>query len=192
MDFDLYKMIEKSTAHRAIREDIVTVIQNKPSLFGMLLSIALDIEDKNHHKACWILELILEKNIEWLQNDLARFCQNLLLWKHDGAIRSVTKISMFIIRFHLSENKKSQPFLTDHQLQELINATFVRLSGNHKVASKAYAMRTLFEAGKLLPWIYTQLVDILEFGFSEHSSAYKAAAKDVLKGIKKSGCNLQF
>lgn len=180
MNHHFYQSVSKSTAHRPVRDYHAQLVFEHPELLSDLVAIAFDTKDPNHHKACWILELVLEKKIRWLAPHLGAFTQNLALFAHDGAVRSVSKICWFAATEHV----KSGSFLSETQLKHITESCFDWLIGPTKVASKAYAMRALFEAGKLSPWIYPELKAILELGYADHSAAYKAASKELLKKIK--------
>ena len=184
MNHSLYRHIEQSSAHRPSRDFNASLIFENPDLLKDLMTIALDPTDKYHYKACWILELVLEKNIGWLSPYLDDFCNSLSLYSHDGAIRSVSKIVQFAATFHCNGLQSGAAFLTELQLKKMTEVCFDWLIGDEKVASKAYAMRALFEIGKLQPWIYPELREILENGYAEHSAAYKAATKELLKRMK--------
>lgn len=180
----LYKNIANSTAHRPSRDFNSGYIFDNPEALPDLLAIAFDLKDKNHHKACWVLELVFEKEIGWLAPFLETFCDKLANYSHDGAIRSVSKICLFAAKEHLKEAKSGSFFLSEKQLNLLIEACFDWLITDTKVASKAYAMRALFEIGKLHDWIYPELREILPKDFSAHSPGYQAAAKDLLRKMK--------
>lgn len=184
MDQMLYQNIEKSTAHRPSRDFNANLIFENPALLKDLVAVAMDVSDINHHKACWILELVLEPNIEWLFPYLDPFCDILPLYSHDGAMRSISKIILFATRFHVKNRTSDAAFLSETQLKKMTEICFDWLIGNTKVASKAYAMRALFEIGKFNPAIYPELKDILEIGYSNHSAAYRAATKDLLRKMK--------
>ncbi len=177
-----YQRIANSTAHRPIRDELSGMVFNDPQLFPELLAVALDVADKNHHKACWILELVLEKEIGWLKDFLPQFCGALPLYKHEGAIRSISKICLFSVQNHL---KQRSGFLSTEELQQITEACFDWLITDAKVATKAYAMRALYIIGKSHGWIYPELEVILTQGFPQHSPAYKAAAKEILHKIDK-------
>lgn len=177
--------LENSTAHRPIRDKLSGEVIDNPELFPILMEIALDVQNKNHHKACWTLELVLEHNITWLSDYLDDFCQKLPLYKHEGAIRSISKICMFSAKQHLKSKKKDSLFLTEKQSQQIIETCFDWLINDTKVASKAYAMRALFELGKLHDWIYPELQEILPKDFAHHSPAYHSASKEILQKISK-------
>lgn len=182
---DFIKALENSTAHRPVRDQLSTEVLQDPELYIVLIKKALDPTDKNHYKACWTLELVLEQKIDWLANYLEDFCKMLPSFSHDGAIRSISKICMFTGKHHLKLRKRNQDFLTEKQVQYIIETCFDWLINDTKVASKVYAMRTLFEFGKLHQWIYTELKEILPKDFISHSPAYHAAAKEILQKIAK-------
>lgn len=177
--------LENSTAHRPIRDKLSGEVINNPELFPVLMKIALDVQNKNHYKACWTLELVLEHNINWLSEYLDDFCNKLPRYKHEGAIRSISKIGMFLARQHLKDKKKGSNILTENQSQQIIETCFDWLINDTKVASKVYAMRTLFEFGKLHDWIYPELKEILPKDFANHSPAYHSASKEILQKMLK-------
>lgn len=180
MDPDFYQSVSKSTAHRPIRDYHASLVFENPQLLNDLIAISFNTKDDNHHKGCWILELVLEKNTSWLIPYLDRFCKTLPQFSHDGAVRSISKISWFTVTAHA----KSGHFVSEMQLQKITESCFDWLIGETKVASKAYAMRALFEIGKSQQWVYPELKSVLELGYPEHSAAYQAAAKELLRKIK--------
>lgn len=179
MDKILYQSIANSTAHRPIRDYNAGLVFDHPELLPDLMAVALDLSDKHHHKACWILELVLEQHIAWLAPYLDVFCQKLPHLRHDGALRSVSKICQFAAEEHLKNN-----FLTESHLKSISETCFDWLIGDAKVATKAYSMRTLYAIGKLQSWIYPELKNVLEMGYPNHSAAYQAAAKELLRKMK--------
>lgn len=180
METVFQKKIANSTAHRPIRDEISGMVMNDASLLTEIMEMALDLKNKNHHKACWSLELVMEEDIKWLNPYLATLCEKLSDYKHEGALRSISKIVMFAS----IEDSRHNNFLTADMRQKMTEACFDWLIGNMKVATKAYAMRALFYLGKKDDWIYPELKVILQQDFANHSAAYKAAAKDLLKKIK--------
>ncbi|MGK4569336.1 hypothetical protein [Flavobacterium sp. 3HN19-14] len=183
MNNALYENISKSTAHRLSRETNAQLILENPQLFPHLLEIAFDTDDKNHHKACWILELVLEENIDWLFPDLDAFCNQLKVFSNESAMRSIAKICQFSAVEHTKKVKSNPIFLNEKQQQQVTESCFYWLIDDHKVAAKAYAARALFELGEESDWIYQKLAVVLESGFSNHSAAYKAVAREILKAI---------
>lgn len=176
MNNELYKNIANSSAYRSSRDENAQLILNNINLFPDLLEIALTIEDKNHHKACWILELVLEEQPHLLTNHLLVFCNILSKFTNESALRSISKICMFLNQ-HLSLTNIQEQQITENCFDWLINE-------NGKVATKAYAIRALFELGKKYDWIHPELKRILSDDYPKHSPAYKAVAREILKKIK--------
>lgn len=179
MNQQFYNSIANSTAHRHIRDLLSGQVLHDPSLLPDLLEIAFNVKDKNHHKACWVLELVMEAKIGWLAPHLDTFCSSLALYVQEGAIRSVSKICLFAVTKHQNER-----FLNAQHTEQITEACFDWLiNANGKVAAKAYAMRALFLLGRQEDWIYPELHRILSEDTVKHTAAYKAAAKDILKRI---------
>ncbi len=176
---DFYRRIAQSTAHRPIRDELAAMVFAQPGLFEDLMRVALNPLDAHHHKACWITELVLERKIQWLEAYLEPFCEVLPRLSHDGAVRSMSKIALFAVGHHF----KSGDFLSDRQLVKITEVCFDWLIGPAKVASKAYAMRTLLQTGRVHDWVYPELRVILEQGYPHHSAGYQAASRDVLRKI---------
>ncbi|RZJ65639.1 MAG: hypothetical protein EOO50_12885, partial [Flavobacterium sp.] len=153
---DLKQQIENSTAHRPIRDLISSHVLENPEAFPELLDLALDVSGKNHHKACWNLELVLEKKLDLIVPYLDKFCDALESFPDESSLRSISKICLFIAQKEFPSKGKGN-FATDEQLQKIASATFDWLISESKVATKAYSMRALFLLGKRYDWIYPDL-----------------------------------
>ncbi|NMH29620.1 hypothetical protein G6047_16385 [Flavobacterium sp. SE-s28] len=175
--------IEHSTAHRPIRDRIANSVLADEALFPQLFFCALDTKSDFHFKACWIMELVLNQKISLIEPYLDEFCQSLPYFENDSALRSISKICLFICERHFGKNQTV--FASKEQLQHISEACFDWLISDGKVAMKAYAMRALFLTGKDFDWIYPELGTILEKDFPHHSAAYKAAARELLKKLKR-------
>lgn len=172
-----YQQIDKSNAHRASRDANCFAALEDAGNLAELFAVSFDLEDKNHFKACWALELVLEQKLDLIVPYLDVFCRKVAQYHHDSAIRSVSKICQF-----LAQSKTVK--LTESQEEKLIETCLDWLIQDEKVAAKAYAMRALFHFGKKHDWINEELKTILSQDYAQHSPAYKGAAKDILKRLK--------
>jgi hypothetical protein len=176
MNSELYKNVTNSSAYRSSREENAHLILTNSQLFPDLLAIALNTADKNHYRGCWILELALEKQPHLLTDYLAVFCENLSKFINESALRSISKICMFLSQ-HISLTTLQEEQITENCFDWLIQE-------ERKVATKVFAIRTLFELGKKQDWIYPELHRILSDDYRKHSAAYKAVTREILKKIK--------
>lgn len=177
MDATYYQTIANSTAHRKSRDDNKDFIFSQPDYLPDLLQISYNTTDKNHHKACWILELIFEEQLELILPYLDDFCKNLKYYTSDSAIRSLSKICLF-----LAQSKTLK--LTEIQEEHIIEACLDWLIQTDKAANAAYSMRALYHFGKKHPWINEELKLILSREFENQTPGYRFAVKDVLKRLR--------
>lgn len=184
MNRALREHIKECTAHRQSRDSYKDYILSKPAEFPDLVWFAFEAADKDSHRACWILEIVAYQQLEWFLPQLDFICENLQKLTDESSIRPIAKICQLLVNAHFSKTENTI-FLTEAQLQKIIEADFDWLIGDTKVAAKAYAMRTLFVIGKHIDWIHTELKTILDKDYPHHSAAYKAAAREILKKLNR-------
>lgn len=173
--------VQLVSGHKEIRQKYANEVLENSKLFPELIELCFDITSKNASKAFWILELVCYEKLEWLFDHLDFFCSNLQHLKHESAIRPAAKICQLLVFAHY---RKKDILLSEKHIEQLIETNFDWLINDIKVAPKAYAMRTLFTLGKHYDWIHPELKNIITKEFPNHSAAYKAVAKEVLKKIK--------
>jgi len=177
MNAEFYTQIAMSSAHRKSRDENKNFIFTNPEYLSDLTEIAFNTKDKNHHKACWILELICEERIELFIPFINQFCEILPNFKIDSALRPTSKICLF-----LTKSKKIS--LTEFEEEKIIETCLDRLIDIDLAATAAYSMRTLYELGKKHDWVNNELIAILSRDFSNQTTGYRFAVKDILKRLK--------
>jgi len=184
MSSELQTKLNYLKAYRENRLMVAQDVLENPSLFKELVSICFSPLDKNNHKACWILEFVSYEELIWLQPHLDFFCSNLKILKDESSIRPIAKVVQLLVKSHYKKNQNSIQ-LSEANLQDCIEASFDWLINDVKVATKAYSIRTLYVLGNHYDWIHPELQIILNKDYADHSAAYKAVAKEVLKKIEK-------
>lgn len=181
---ELHAKLDYVNAYRENRLMAAQYVLENQHLFGELVTICFSPEDKNNHKACWILEFVSYEELIWLQPHLDFLCSNLKVLKDESAIRPIAKVVQLLVKSHYKKNDDSI-LLSEENLQDCIEASFDWLINDVKVATKAYSIRTLYVLGNHYDWIHPELQIILNKDYGDHSAAYKAVAKEVLKKIEK-------
>ena len=184
MSSELQAKLDYVNAYRENRLMAAQYVLEDQHLFGELVSICFSPEDKNNHKACWILEFVSYEELLWLQPYLDFFCSNLKVLKDESAIRPIAKVVQLLVKSHYKKNE-SGISLSEENLQDGIEASFDWLINDVKVATKAYSIRTLYILGNHYDWIHPELQIVLNKDYGDHSAAYKAVAKEVLRKIEK-------
>lgn len=181
MASEFQKNLDYVTGHRANRQKYADEVLNNLELFSELIQLCFQISNKNSSKACWILEFVCYQKLEWLTAHLDFFCSQIKNLKDESSIRPAAKICQLLVFSHYKEKKA---VLSEKHLEEITESSFDWLINDTKVASKAYSMRTLYLLGQHYDWIHPELKIIITKDFPNHSAAYKAVAKEVLKKLK--------
>jgi hypothetical protein len=181
---ELQAKLDYVNAYRENRLMAAQYVLENQHLFGELVTICFSPEDKNNHKACWILEFVSYEELIWLQPHLDFLCSNLKVLKDESAIRPIAKVVQLLVKSHYKKNDDSI-LLSEENLQDCIEASFDWLINDVKVATKAYSIRTLYILGNHYDWIHPELQIILNKDYGDHTAAYKAVAKEVLRKIEK-------
>ena len=176
MNTPFYNQVATCTAHRKPRELIRDYCIENPIYVSQLVEIAFATSDKNHIKACWILEMICEEELTLFVPFIDNFCTILASYKSDSAIRSISKICLFLIK-----SKKIK--LSKIQEEKIIETGLDWLILTKKAANAAYTMRFLYLLGKKYAWVNEELIALLSREFSDQTPGYKYAVKDILKKI---------
>jgi hypothetical protein len=180
MNSAMFTKIDQSTAHKKSRVTVSNFAIKSEENLAELISIAFDISHKNHVKAFWSLELVCDKKLKLFVPYIDEFCEILPKLKDDSAVRPATKICMFLSK---SNHRKNGIELSKDQEHNIIENLIDRLIQDEKVASKVYAMKALFVFGKKYDWIYEELKPIISQDAFEHSAAYQACARNILKKL---------
>jgi hypothetical protein len=177
---EFQKRLTSVAGYKDSRQKYADEVLDNRELISELISLCFETSNKFHPKACWVLELICFEKIESIQEYSEFFCNNIKELTNESAIRSASKICMLLTIAHF---KKTEIILSENQLQQLTEACFDWLIKDTKVASKAYSIRTLHIIGSHFDWILPELKHILEKDYANHSPAYKAVAREILKKI---------
>jgi hypothetical protein len=180
MNSVLFKKIEESTSHKKSRVSLANFCLKTKENIVELVEIAFNLKHQHHVKAFWVLELVCEKKLKLFIPFFNSFCFVLPNITNDSSIRPSAKICMFLAK---SNHRKNGISLTKEQEHIIIEVSLDRLIGTEKVAAKYYAIKALFVLGKKYPWVHDTLKQILIDDAADHSPAYQAAARHVLKQI---------
>ena len=184
MPSELQIKLEYVNAYRENRLQAAQYILDNKNHFDELVRICFSPLDKNHHKACWILEFVSYQKLLWLQPHLDFFFENLKHLTEESSIRPIAKVMQLLVKSHYKKEANCL-LLSEENLQNCIETSFDWLINDTKVATKAYSIRTLHLLGMHHDWIIPELKTILEKDYAVHSAAYKAVAKEVLKKINR-------
>ncbi len=183
MDLEFYNRIKNSTAHTKSRHDNANFVLQNLNLLPDVITHSFDINDKSHHRAAAILDIVFELQFGLLYQYKDIILNDLHFLKNDSAIRSISRFVMHLVQDNSKKIKTNSDFLTEIQIEKLTEICFDWLISDYRLAVKQHAIYILFEIGKTQEWIYPELRIILEKDAVGNSPAYKSLARKILKVI---------
>ena len=183
MNLELYNKIKNSTAHTKSRHDNANFVLQNLNLLPDLIAHSFDVNDKSHHRAAAILDIVFELQFGLIYQFKNMILNDLHILKNDSTIRHISRLVMFLIQENSKKIKPNSNFLTKNQLEKVTEVCFDWLIADYRVAVKQHAIYILFEIGKTQDWIYPELRIILEKDAKDCSPAYKSIAIRILRII---------
>ena len=179
-------------ALRDNRERVASIFLEKPELIPDLIVFVFNTSYKLHYKAAWILEILLEKDLNILLPHINYFTSNIGQLRHESAVRPIAKICNWLAISYVKKQKKDfVKSLSITNIEQIVAAGFDWMIGKTKVASKAYSMNMLYLFGKLKSpeflWIHKELKNVIIQNINKESAAYKARGSLTLQLLSKEG-----
>lgn len=183
---ELYEELERLSPSRESRLNCAQLIKNDMKLFPYIIDMVFKVDDKISCHAAWVFEFVCADYIYAIIPHLDMFTKNIHKVHLDSAIRPVSKVCQFIAKAYYSkENNTFKRLLSPKHKERIVEVCFDWMINKHKVATKVFAMETLFLFGQNDAWIHNDLKQILEQDFQTQSAAFKSRAKHILIRMKK-------
>ncbi len=181
---ELLKKLDYVDATRIKRQEMAVFILDNKALLKPLMQIAFKTKEPLSIRACWILEFVAKEQLNWFVPEIKYFLKKADKLENDSAMRPISKICLLIVEsyFYKRDLYLRNNILRKH-LTEIAVLSFDWLISDAKVATKAYAMRSLFLISSTQDWINAPLKATLERDINRHTAAYRARARQILKKL---------
>ena len=179
---DILKTVRN--AKRVYRDQGVEAVLRQPDLMPFLIEYLYSSDQKHSIKSAWVLELVCLFEIRLLLPYLTEFTSRLNTLEKESAIRPVSKVCS-LISLHFKEHP-CESFTHDSSWKNnIIEASFEWLTGQHKIAAQVFAMESLLILGQESDWILDELYSILDKDYPNKSSGYQSRARKIMDKISK-------
>lgn len=170
------------------RDRLVTIVLDNPELTCHLLDLVLEEDNTEFWHCSWVFDNVMRKNLLLLLPCLDSFCNNLTNLKSESVLRPMAHICELLTLGYFKQKKPElENHITNHHLEQITESCFDWLIGNHKVATKVFAMTSLFYLGEKFDWIRPELKSVLEQQIHEGSAGFKSRGSKTLEKLKKLG-----
>ena len=157
-----------------------------PELTAVVLKIVFE-QDKlrKNFNACWVFDHLMRKKLDYLLPSINLFVEGLPAIRWESTLRPMSHVlEMVNERYFVKKDSAYIEAITINQQEIMTEVCFDWLIGQHKVATKAFAMTSLFYLGERFDWIWPELKIVLEQNYTSGSAGYKFRARAILDKMK--------
>jgi hypothetical protein len=172
---------------RENRQKAANIVQDNSYLFKHLVSLTFLVDDKISIKAAWVLEWICTHHeLDWMLPHLEEFTESISKVTFDSAIRPCAKICEHLAKAYTSKTDNCiKQYLTNKQVDTIIETGFDWLITPQKIAVRAYTMNFLYLFGLQKEWVHPELEHLITTKIIKESAGCKARGNKILSLINK-------
>lgn len=185
----LRKKLNSGRLNKAQIDQMVNELLDLPDLTKVLLEeVFAQDATKESFNASWVFDHLMRKKLEYLLPHLDIFLEGTSKLKTESCMRPMAHVVELLNIAHFKKkNPKYLKAFTKEQQEQMTSICFDWLIGEHKVATKVFAMTSLFHLGERFDWIRPELKSVLELQIAEGTAGFKNRGGKILDTLKKLG-----
>ncbi|MEM9144391.1 MAG: hypothetical protein AAGA86_15490 [Bacteroidota bacterium] len=160
-----------------------------PKFVGIILKVSRE-QDKSqdNFNACWVLDHLLRKRLNYLLPFINEFIEQLAHITWETTMRPYARIleSLNLSYFEKKDAALIEAITAAHQ-EVMAEVCFDWLIGKHKVATKVFAMTSLYYLGEKFDWVRPELKSVVESQMGNGSAGFKSRGGKILKTLNNLG-----
>ena len=181
----LTKALEAGRISMTTRDELVTSITKSSSavdLTGHLLQLVFEEDKTDLWQSSWVFDNVMRKNLSLLLPHIDLFCGKLASLKSESVLRPMAHTcELLVLHYFVKKNPEYLKSLKISNLEKIAEVCFDWLIGEHKVASKVFAMTSLFHLGSKFDWIRPELKSVIEQQIHQGTAGFKSRGSKTLK-----------
>lgn len=171
----LEELLLQFYASVADREKGAAYIEEQPDRFHELLALACSAQKKREHiVAAWVLEKYALNRLNVLEPHLTVFLQGTLVQTHESKRRPMIKLT-----YHYCRDKKRRMKLSSKDKDSLVEICFGYLLDAEKIASIAFALKTMDFFLDHAPWIRKEVMAYIERESPKRGRSFQAVIRQM-------------
>ncbi|AZQ57912.1 hypothetical protein EJ994_03500 [Maribacter sp. MJ134] len=182
-------LTEKLNGSRLNKNQIMQLVdelKTRPELTAVVLKVIYE-QDKlrKNFNACWVFDHLMRKKLDYILPNINIFIEGLTVINWESTLRPMSHVlEMVNERYFVKKDAAYIKAITFKQQEIMAEVCFDWLIGQHKVATKVFAMTNLFYLGERFDWIRPELKKVLEQSYASGSAGYRTRAWMILNRIK--------
>lgn len=180
---ELRAQLNSGRLNKSKIEALVKQLAQYPELVGTLLEEVFKEDAVGEtFNASWVFDNVMRKNLSFLLPFLGEFINGLPNLKFESCLRPMAHVVELLNEAYF---KKQNPLFlkkinAEHQ-EVMVTTCFDWLIGEHKVATKVFAMTSLFYLGEKFDWVRPELKSVIEQQIHNGTAGFKSRGGKTLK-----------
>ena len=138
--------------------------------------------------ASWVFDHLMRKKLDYLLPHLNLYIEGTSKLKTESCMRPMAHVIELLNEAYFKKKKvKYLKTITEEQQEQMTSICFDWLIGEHKVATKVFAMTSLFYLGEKFDWVRPELKSVLELQIAEGTAGFKNRGGKILDTLKNLG-----
>ncbi|MEM1339259.1 MAG: adenylosuccinate lyase [Bacteroidota bacterium] len=184
----LREQLNGKRIHKPKVMELVAGIRTNAKLIVPLLATVHEQDKQGMLNACWVFDHVLRQHPEIILLVLDPFLEGLPKMQSESCMRTMAHACEHLTEYYF---KKKHPLftaqVTSSQLEKIATVCFDWLISDHKVATKVFAMTSLFYLGEKFLWIRPELKLYLEQNIGSGSAGFQNRGAKLLVKLKNLG-----
>ncbi len=182
---ELHMFLNTGRINKPDVDQIVPRIIASPEVLPTLLREVFVHDVEDNFMASWVFDHVMRKKLVLVLPILDDFMDGLDQLQSESSIRPMAHICQMLTEAYF---KKKTPLFREQisasHLERMATICFDWLIEDHKVATKVFAMTSLFFLGERFDWIRPELKSVLEQNFSSGSAGFQNRGAKILDKLK--------
>lgn len=185
----LKQRLNSGRLNKAQIDQLVNELTLHPELTKTLLGeVVVQDSTGESFNASWVFDHLMRKKLDYLLPHITFFIQGATSLKSESCMRPMAHVMELLNKryFKKKDSRYIEAITLSHQ-QQMITLCFDWLIEEHKVATKVFAMTSLFYLGEKHDWVRPELKSVLELQIVKGTAGFKNRGGKILTNLKNLG-----
>lgn len=186
---DLKQQLNSGRLNKTKIDQLVTILITQPHLTQPLLHevFAQDAQGTSFN-ASWVFDHLMRKKLDYVLPHVQLFIEGTSKLKTESCRRPMAHVLELLNEAFFKKGIHIyKATITKRQLEEMTTICFDWLIGPHKVATKVFAMTSLYYLGEEFEWVRPELKSTLELQIKAGTSGFKNRGGKILDKLRNLG-----
>lgn len=186
---ELKQRLNSGRLNKVRINQLVQYLTQHPDLTKPLLEeVFLQDATGESFNASWVFDHLMRKKLEYLLPHLRIYIEGTANLQTESCMRPMAHVMELLNEAYFKHGRsRYTKTITEEQQEQMTSICFDWLIGEHKVATKVFAMTSLFYLGERFNWVRPELKSLLELQIGGGTAGFKSRGGKILEKLKSLG-----